>query len=114
MSRSFIAKIVAAIGCAVAANAAFAAAQMRITEFMYSGSDGEFVEFTNVGDSTQDMAGWSFDDDGETPGSVDLGGFGTLQPGESAILTEASEQSFRSAWNLCAAQKIIGGNSHNL
>ena len=26
-----------------------ATAQMRITEYMYGGSDGEFVEFTNVG-----------------------------------------------------------------
>ena len=42
---------------------------MRITEFMYSGTNGEFVEFTNVGNAALDLSGWSFDDDSRTPGN---------------------------------------------
>src|SRR5690606_455369 len=42
---------------------------MRITEWMYSGASGEFVEFTNMSDQPIDMAGWSMDDGGATPGA---------------------------------------------
>ncbi len=84
---------------------------MRITEWMYSGGNGEFVEFTNVGNTPIDMTGWSFDDNSRTPGSVDLSAFGTVQPGESVILTEATAADFRASWNLCAAVKVIGGLS---
>ncbi len=97
-----------------ASAAAQAAANMKITEYMYSGGDGEFIEFTNVGDTAQDMTGWSFDDNSELAGSVDLSAFGVLQSGESAILTETDAETFRAAWNLCPSQKIIGGNSDNL
>lgn len=84
---------------------------MRITEWMYAGGNGEFVEFTNVGSTPIDMTGWSFDDNSRTPGSVDLSAFGTVQPGESVILTEATAAAFRASWNLCDAVKVIGGLS---
>ncbi|HZG38181.1 MAG TPA: lamin tail domain-containing protein, partial [Nodosilinea sp.] len=84
---------------------------MQITEFMYQGANGEFVEFTNVGTAPVDLAGWSFDDDSRTPGSFDLSAFGVVQPGESVILTEASEAAFRAAWGLDASFKVIGGLS---
>ena len=35
-------------------------AQMRITEFSYSATNGEFVEFTNVGSTSVDMSGYTF------------------------------------------------------
>lgn len=89
-------------------------AEMRITEYMYSGANGEFVEFTNVGAAPVDMTGYSFDDDSETPGTVDLSAFGTVAPGESVILTETEAGAFRSAWSLCDAVKVIGGNTTNL
>jgi hypothetical protein len=38
-----------------------ASADMVISEWMYSGSDEEFIEFTNTGASSVDMSGWSFD-----------------------------------------------------
>jgi|GEM_PF-516360 len=85
--------------------------RMRITEFMYSGANGEFVEFTNVGDQPVDMTGWSYADSGRTPGDVALGAFGTVQPGESVILTETAPAAFRSAWGLCSGVKVIGGNT---
>ena len=91
-----------------------AAAQMRITEFMYDGVDGEFVEFTNVGSTPIDMTGWSFDDDSHTAGSFSLTAFGTVAAGESVILTEPSAATFRTNWNLCAGVKVIGGNNQNL
>ncbi|MEO8010120.1 MAG: lamin tail domain-containing protein [Dokdonella sp.] len=87
---------------------------MRITEYMYSGSNGEFIEFTNVGATAIDMTGWSYDDDSALAGSFDLGAFGTVAPGASVVLTETLEATFRSAWNLGADVRIIGGLSVNL
>lgn len=99
--------------------AATAQAQMRITEWMYNGrldgnSLGEFIEFTNVGLSSIDMTGWSFDDSSRTPGSASLSVFGTVAPGESVILTDATAADFRTAWGLSDAVTIIGGNGQNL
>ncbi len=87
---------------------------MRITEYLYSGVNGEFIEFTNVGSSIVDMTGWSFDDNSRTPGSQSLSSFGIVQPGESVILTESIAATFRSAWGLCSGIKIIGGLANNL
>lgn len=87
---------------------------MRITEYMYAGADGEFIEFTNVGDAVADLSGWSFDDDSRVPGAFPLGAFGSVQPGESVILTESTAGGFRSAWKLCAGVKVIGGLDQNL
>jgi predicted extracellular nuclease len=88
--------------------------EIRVTEYMYQGNDGEFVEFTNVGGAPVDMTGWSFDDDSETPGTVPLSGFGTIAPGESAILTETEANAFRAAWSLCAEANVVGGNMTGL
>ncbi len=88
---------------------------MRITEYMYKGDNGEFVEFTNVGSTAINMLGWSFDDKSQAPGSMDLSGFGTVQAGESVILTEASEADFRTAWGgLCDGVKVVGHLSQGL
>ncbi len=101
--------------CACALLAALpAAADMRITEYMYSGVDGEFIEFTNVGATPIDMTAWSFDDDSAIAGSFDLGAFGTVAPGASVVLTEAAEANFRTAWNLDASVRVIGGLTVNL
>jgi hypothetical protein len=85
--------------------------QMRITEFMYSGGNGEFIEFTNVGNTSINMNGWSSDDSNRNPGVHSLSSFGVVQPGESVILTETVASTFRSAWGLCSGVKIIGGYS---
>jgi len=87
-------------------------AQVRITEFAYNGS--EFIEFTNLGSSTVDFAGWSFSDSARTPGSVSLSAFGLVGAGESVIVAEVTEAAFRSLWNLSASVKVIGGNTQNL
>ncbi|WP_338870567.1 DUF3616 domain-containing protein [Spirosoma sp. SC4-14] len=89
-----------------------------ITEYMYnpagSGTTGEFVEITNTGDAAVSMTGWSFDDNSRQAGSFSLSGLGTIQPGESAIITEVSAATFRAEWSLAASKKVVGGNNQNL
>lgn len=87
-----------------------ARADMRITEFMYDGTDKEFVEITNVGTDPVDLSGWSYSDSSRVPGSVALGAFGTVAPGASVILAESPATTFRAAWSLCDGIKVIGGN----
>lgn len=89
-------------------NAATSLAAIRITEWMYSGNGGEFIELTNVGSAAIDMSGWSYDDDSRTPGEFDLSGFGLVQPGESVIFTEDPAEEFRASWSLGPQVKIIG------
>jgi uncharacterized protein len=89
-------------------------ANIQITEYLYSGANEEFIEFTNLDVIPIDMTGWSFDDSTRTPGSFSLSSFGVVQPGESVILTEANAATFRSAWNLAPAVKVIGGLTQNL
>jgi hypothetical protein len=81
---------------------------VKITEWMYSGGSGEFIEFTNMSPDPVDLAGWSFDDDHQTPGAFDLSAFGIIAPGESVVITEAAASAFRTAWGLGAGVKIIG------
>ncbi len=87
---------------------------IQITEYMYSGANGEFMEFTNLGTTAVDFTGWSYDDSGRTPGTVDLSAFGIVQPEESVILTETTEEDFRLAWGLSASVKVIGGLTRNI
>ncbi|MFY9509750.1 MAG: lamin tail domain-containing protein [Rubrivivax sp.] len=93
-----------------------AQAQVQITEYMYNGADGtgEYIEFTNLGSTALNFAGWSFDDSSRTPGSVSLSGFGIVAAGQSVILTEASASAFRAAWGLSATVAVVGDNSNNL
>lgn len=99
-----------------AAFAPIASAQVYITEWMYNGNGetGEYIEFTNVGDTAIDMSGWSFDDDSGNAGTVSLSAFGLVNPGESVILTEADAAAFRSVWNLSSSVDVIGDNTTNL
>jgi len=90
---------------------------MMITEFMYQGMDAaqtEFVEFTNVGSVAIDMTGWSFDDDSNVPGSLDLSGFGIVEPWQSVVITDALAADFRALWNLDPSVKIIGESDEGL
>ncbi|MBK9188145.1 MAG: CotH kinase family protein [Phycisphaerales bacterium] len=81
---------------------------VRITEFMYSGLNGEFVEFTNLTNAPVDMTGWSYDDSNATPGAFSLSPFGVVQPGESVVITENTAEAFRTAWGLPVNVKVIG------
>ncbi len=91
-----------------------ASADTVISEWMYSGGDGEFVEFTNIGPDPVDMTNWSYSDSDAEPGDVAfLDVFGVVQPGESVILTEAEPSDFRTAWALGAGIKIFGPNTNS-
>lgn len=87
---------------------------IRITEWMYAGDDGEFIEFTNMGAVAVDLTGWSFSDNNRTPGDVSLTPLGTIAPGESFLISENDADTFRTAWGLAGTVKILGENSRNL
>lgn len=89
-------------------------AQVRITEWMYDGSNGEFIEITNLGGGPVNLTGWSFDDDSRAAGTFSLSSLGTLAPGESAVITEAAAAAFRTSWSLPASVKVAGSNTTNL
>lgn len=86
-----------------------AAPNVQITEIMYTGLFGEFVEITNIGDATQSLdtpgtiggnatTGWSFSDSDNVAGEVPLAQIDELSAGESAIITEVSDEIFIQAW----------------
>lgn len=87
-------------------------AQIRITEWMYNGS--EFVEFTNIGATSVDMTDWSFDDNSRTSGSFSLSAFGIVTAGQSVIVSEAAAATFRIQWGLSNDIAVLGGNTQNL
>lgn len=101
------------IAAFAAALAGSAAAQMRITEWSYSSGAGEFIEFTNVGGSSIDMTGWSYDDDSRLAGTVSLSSYGLVAPGQSVVLTEIDAATFASNWGLVGVP-VIGLNVANL
>ncbi|MCC7387890.1 MAG: lamin tail domain-containing protein [Phycisphaerales bacterium] len=103
-----ITSLIALTGLATAANA-----QVNITEWMYSGGFGEFVEFTNTSNAPVDMTGWSYDDDSRLPGGFDLSGAGTLQPGESFVICEETAADFITVWGL-AGVTVLGEYTNNL
>jgi predicted extracellular nuclease len=95
-----------------------AQAQVQITEWMYTGPGGEFVEFTNLGSTPVNFAGWVYDDDSRLNtaalGGFDLSAIGILAPGQSAIIAEASAVAFRAEWSLPAGVPVLGGYTNNL
>lgn len=101
-------------GCIVLFLVPAASGDVVISEWMYSGTDGEFIEFTNVGPDPLDMTDWSYSDTDATPGDLLFGSvFGVVQPGQSVILTEAVEADFRLAWGLSESVKIFGSNTNS-
>lgn len=104
-----------AIAIPAAASAADAPS-VRITEWMYNPltGAGEFFEITNLGSAPVSLAGWSFDDDSRTPGTVPLDSLGTLAVGQSAVVTELSDAAFRSEWGLGADVKVLADNTTGL
>jgi LPXTG-motif cell wall-anchored protein len=85
---------------------------IKITEWEYNGS--EFVEFTNLDTVAIDLTGWSFSDSAEHAGDVPFGPLGTVVPGESFLLSEASAVDFRAEWGLPDSVKVLGDNGQNL
>lgn len=89
-------------------------AGMILTEWMYDGADGEFMEFTNFSNDPIDLTNWSQDDSTRTAGKHAFGStFGIVQPGESVIVTDATATAFRTAWGLPASIKVFGGYTND-
>jgi predicted extracellular nuclease len=101
------------LAAAAALLPSLANAQIHITEWLYSGSGGEFVELTNVGSSAIDLTGWSYDDDSRTPGVFSLSGFGVVAAGETVVFTETDAAAFVADWALVGT-KVLGGYTNNL
>ena len=103
--------LLAAAGVFAGVLAPSARAAVVISEYQYSGANGEFVEFTNTGPAPVSFAGYSFDDSNRRTGTsapFDLSGVGTLAPGAAAILTESPAADFRAAWGIPAAVPVVG------
>jgi hypothetical protein len=83
---------------------------MRITEWMYSGGvgGGEFVEFTNLSANPIDLTGWTYNDSAAVAAGFSLSPFGVVAPGESVVLTEVNDATFRTIWSLAPSVKVIG------
>ena len=110
--------ITIAIGTgALLVSAAGASASIRITEYMYQGTNGgadaiaEFFEITNLSAAPVDLTGWSIDDNSRTAGSQSISALGILAVGESAVITEMAEATFRTRWNLGASIKVLETSS---
>ncbi|WP_418059917.1 lamin tail domain-containing protein [Pimelobacter simplex] len=88
------------------------ASTVRITEWEYNGS--EFFEITNLGAGPAALTGWSYNDSARTPNAVSLSPLGTLARGESAVVSEATAEAFRTEWDLPATVKVLGSNPVNL
>ncbi|MDO8938292.1 MAG: lamin tail domain-containing protein [Methylicorpusculum sp.] len=88
--------------------------RVHITEWMYSGNGGEYIEFTNLSGAGVDFTGWSFDDDSRLAGVFDLSGFGIVAHNESVIITEDTADNFREDWRLASTVKVLGGVTNNL
>ncbi len=82
---------------------------VKITEYMYSGTDGEFFELTNVSAAPIDLTGWSMDDKSALPGTFDLTPVGMLAAGESILIAGVDPALFASAWSL-AGPRVFGPN----
>lgn len=87
----------------------FGGTGLRITEYMYSGSDGEIVELTNTSSAPINITGWSLDDQTGAAGTFDLSGAGVVQAGESIVVTDVLAGTFIAAWNLSGVT-VLGGN----
>lgn len=99
---------------ALACVARVAFADVVISEWMYSGANGEFVEFTNIGVAPVDMTNWSYSDtDAQAFDLLFLDVFGVVMPGESVILTDVSPAAFRGAWGLADSVKVFGPNANS-
>jgi predicted extracellular nuclease len=114
LSRSIMTFTIMTILLLISGQTGVFASTVSITEWMYKGGNGEYIELTNIGDSEVDFTGWSYDDESRNPGVFDLSGFGIVAAGESVIFTEANTEAFRSDWHLDSSVKILGGVRNNI
>jgi hypothetical protein len=71
-----------------------------ITEVMYTGLFGEFIEVTNTGTAPVDVDGWKYDDSSQSfaAGTVLFTGSTILNQNDTFVITEVSAAVFTQAW----------------
>ena len=122
MNPGMIRSTLSAVLCVAGLATADASAQVNVTEWLYQGrmttssastDGGEYVEITNTGTTPVDFTGWSFDDANPVAGTIDLSGFGVVQPGESVIISDGlvDVAAFRDNWNLAPTVKVISSGA---
>lgn len=82
-----------------------------ITEVMYTGLFGEFIEVTNTGATQVDVDGWVYDDSSQSfaTGTVLFSGATPLNQNETFVITEVSAAVFTQAWFTDASKTAPGG-----
>jgi len=98
------------ITSALSASVAAAQGGIRITEYLYDGVDGEYIELTNTSSAPIDVTGWSFDDDSRVAGTVDLSSAGVIAPGQSFLLVGLDPAVFAANWSLSGVT-LVGPNT---
>lgn len=106
---------------AMAASTVASQAQLKVTEIMYTGLFGEFIEVTNTGSALTNISNFSFDDSSAVPGTVPFPAV-ALANGQTVIITEVSATIFNQAWYtepttdpvIANAPVIIANNDQNL
>ncbi len=83
---------------------------VRITEVLYKGSSGEFIELTNLGTSVVDFDGWTLRDGSAIGDGFDLSLAPPLLPGQSLLVVDVLPGSFRAAWQVPGEVPILGPN----
>ncbi len=115
-------KNIAILAALVAASSvANAQSQGAVTEVMYKGLFGEYIEFTNTSGGNLDVTGYSFDDSSNNPDTVVFPSV-TLADDQCVIITEVSSTIFNQAWYtepttdpaITNAPVIIANNTANL
>ncbi|QJE97979.1 hypothetical protein [Luteolibacter luteus] len=113
-----------AILAALVAACSSANAQLKITEVMYKGMFGEFIEVTNTGSAltASQTDDYSYDDSGASAGKVPFPAV-ALANNQCVIITEVSSAIFNLAWYtepsgdnglITVAPVIIGNSTDNL
>lgn len=97
-SRHIPMKNIAILAALVAASSS-ANAQLKITEVMYKGMFGEFIEVTNTGSALTgaQLDDYSYDDSGKVAGKVPFPAV-ALANNQCVIITEVSSAIFNLAW----------------
>lgn len=114
----------AAMALFAAGSYAQAAGELAITEWMYQGAGGEFIEVTNIaapdvsGANDINLTGYKYDDDSASYSAGLSLGTGILKPGESLIITESNATIFKAEWDLATRVSypiiVIGNNTINI
>lgn len=115
--------LVAFAPIAAAAGTGTGTGTISITEFAYGGNvagahgDGEYAGLTNVGSAPIDLSGWTYETGTTATATtgLSLAPLGTVDPGESVLVTGLTSDEFRTDWGLKTSVKILdNGKSHTL